>query len=133
LESLWLFPINFLLMISLQEASSCCHQYYTVTGDGNSALHEEMFPFLAYNLKIGPWPAWHIERCATTSMMHWNSSGLTNQCAMPPSIPMSCSIIDLFTSLLFYIGKMRFSQHKWSYEKTESKYIFWYVVMYNNY
>jgi hypothetical protein len=34
-------------MILVQEAYSCCHQYYATKGGGNPALHEEMFLFLA--------------------------------------------------------------------------------------
>jgi hypothetical protein len=44
---------KFLLMILAQEANSCRHQCYAARGDGNPALHEEMFPFLTQILKMG--------------------------------------------------------------------------------
>jgi hypothetical protein len=40
-------------MIFLEEANSCCYQYYTTEGNSNHALHEEMFLLLASILRMG--------------------------------------------------------------------------------
>jgi hypothetical protein len=83
-----------------------CFQDYAAKSDGNPASHEEMFVFLDFNYTNGP-QEWYSERWGMMNMTHWNNSGLGKHCAMPPSVPVSSSIIDFITSSCLSVLQMR--------------------------